>query len=252
MDTLTFIGTATCLLTIDGVRILTDPALYHGGELIHLGWGLFSRRKIPPATDAIGDVDAVLLTHTHLDHFDQAAVEFLGKKVPVFTNVKDASKLRKQGFTNVTGLELDEEIEFRGVRIRALPARHGPLIMRPFTGAVIGFGIESSQGKLWVSGDTVGTGALKSALESFDPKVGIVYFGGVRYIFRLTFSGADALRTLRHARSLKLVHAVHVDDWTHFRTRKEGISEVFASSEVQLIFPPRGEAIALWLTGEQI
>ncbi len=252
MDTLTFIGTATCLLEVDGVRLLTDPAFYHGDDRIHLGWGLFSRRLVPPVVDVIDVVDVILLTHTHLDHFDQPAVDFLGKDLPIITNVGAASKLRSKGFGDVTGLRVGEEIEFGGIRLRGLPAHHGPFFMRPFTGSVIGFGLECSHGRLWISGDTVGTADLKVSLSEFDPHVGIVFFGGVRFLFRLTFDGIDALETLRHASSLSFVHEVHVDDWSHFRTGRADISRVFEGSDVCLVFPPRGKTIGLWFSGEQV
>jgi glyoxylase-like metal-dependent hydrolase (beta-lactamase superfamily II) len=59
----TWLGHATALLELDGMRVLTDPVLGNRvGPLV----------RIAPAVgaDAIGRVDCVLLSHLHADHAD--------------------------------------------------------------------------------------------------------------------------------------------------------------------------------------
>ena len=64
---LTYLGHATVLIELDGVRLLTDPVL---------GRRLGPLRRLGPTPDpaAIGPVDGVLISHGHPDHFDGASL----------------------------------------------------------------------------------------------------------------------------------------------------------------------------------
>src|SRR4051812_8111706 len=70
---ITFIGTATVLIRFGGFTILTDPNFLHGGERIHLGYGLHARRLTEPALaiEQLPELDLVVLSHMHEDHFDR-------------------------------------------------------------------------------------------------------------------------------------------------------------------------------------
>lgn len=45
----------------------------------------------------IKDVDAILLTHYHSDHFDKAAENILPKNILIFCQPDDDKKLKKMG-----------------------------------------------------------------------------------------------------------------------------------------------------------
>jgi L-ascorbate metabolism protein UlaG (beta-lactamase superfamily) len=64
---LTYLGHATVLIELDGVRILTDPVL--GARL-----GPMRRWGPTPDPAEIGRVDAVVISHAHPDHFHRASV----------------------------------------------------------------------------------------------------------------------------------------------------------------------------------
>lgn len=69
---ITHIGTATMLLEIGSIRLLTDPP---GGNY-NFGFGTSSTKLTAPAIrpEDIGKIDAVLLSHDqHEDNLDQAA-----------------------------------------------------------------------------------------------------------------------------------------------------------------------------------
>ncbi len=249
MDTLNFIGNATTLLKIGEVNILIDPSFFHGTHRVHMGWGLFSRRLIPPVTDKLLEVQLVLLTHTHKDHFDDEAVELLRDMQPtVITNPSDMGKLRKAGFSDVRPITSETTLEFDQFQVIGIPARHGPIFLRPFVGAVTGFGIETGKGKLWISGDTIGTSDLKERLKVFLPDVAIPFFGGVKYLgFSLTFDERSAFEMIDEVESIRRIFPIHVDDWSHFNTTPEKIRDVFQeNSKIEVIFPPRGKEISIW------
>ena len=71
----THIGTATLLLELEGLRLLTDPVFDAPGETWNFGWGTRSTHVEAPALTAaqVGAVDAVLLSHDqHGDNLDHA------------------------------------------------------------------------------------------------------------------------------------------------------------------------------------
>jgi L-ascorbate metabolism protein UlaG (beta-lactamase superfamily) len=73
-----------------------------------------------PVADII-DVDAVIVTHLHTDHWDDAAKAQLRKSLPLFAqNDKDAAAIRQAGFTDVR--VLTETSEFNGVMLAKSPS----------------------------------------------------------------------------------------------------------------------------------
>ena len=74
----TWLGHASVLLDIGGVRILTDP-------LLRPRLGPLRRRHDLPLHRHVDDVDAVLLSHLHHDHADLPSLRRLGQ-VPVYTD----------------------------------------------------------------------------------------------------------------------------------------------------------------------
>ena len=62
-----FLGHATVLIELDGVRILTDPVL---GPRV----GPLIRIASPPAPEHIDGIDIVLVSHAHHDHLDRRYV----------------------------------------------------------------------------------------------------------------------------------------------------------------------------------
>src|SRR5712691_1849001 len=60
---ITWLGHATVLVEIDGLRLLTDP-------LLGAGLGPLRRVGATPDPRAIGEIDAILVSHAHPDHFD--------------------------------------------------------------------------------------------------------------------------------------------------------------------------------------
>ena len=68
---ITFLGHSTVLIEVGGVRILTDPVLFDRVSLL--------RRVGSPLDPGLhADIDIVLLSHLHLDHFDVPSLRLLG------------------------------------------------------------------------------------------------------------------------------------------------------------------------------
>ena len=71
-DRIVFLGHATVLIELDGVRVLTDPLLR--ARVAHL------RRQVPPVPSSLfADIDVVLISHLHHDHLDLPSLRLLGR-----------------------------------------------------------------------------------------------------------------------------------------------------------------------------
>ena len=111
-----YVGHATVLVDLDGVRLLTDPLLRN--RVAHL------RRVAPLDARSRRGVDAVLISHAHYDHLDIPSLEKLGKSLPVVVPRGLAGLLRKRRFEAVIEVEVGETFRIGDLEVRAVPAEH--------------------------------------------------------------------------------------------------------------------------------
>lgn len=116
MARIEYVGHATVVVDLDGVRLLTDPLLRN--RVAHL------RRAAPVDAKALRGIDAVLISHAHYDHLDLPSLEKLGKKLPVIVPRGLGGLLRKRRFETVIEVEQQESIHIGAVEVRAVPAEH--------------------------------------------------------------------------------------------------------------------------------
>src|ERR687890_1775559 len=94
--TMTFGGNATMLLRIGGFTLLTDPNFVRRGQRVYLGKGLWAKRRTDPAIEPtqLPDLDAIVLSHLHGDHWDRIATARLDRALPVLTTPHAARRLQ--------------------------------------------------------------------------------------------------------------------------------------------------------------
>lgn len=146
-DHLTYVGHATVLIELDGVRVLTDPVLRN--RVAHL-----RRHSAPPAPDITRAIDAVLLSHQHLDHLDVPSLRRLAKDIPVFTPPGAGRRLARAGYDQVSELAPGAVAHVAGLSVRATEAVHdGRRWPLGATRPAIGFEISGSR-RIYFAGDT--------------------------------------------------------------------------------------------------
>jgi L-ascorbate metabolism protein UlaG (beta-lactamase superfamily) len=116
-ETITFLGHATVRLDVGGARLLTDP-------LLRDRIGHVRRRTAPIAPEEYADLDAVLISHLHLDHLDLPSLRRLPRDVPVVMPSGGAGVVRRAGFTAVREVTIGDRLELGGVPVEAVPAVH--------------------------------------------------------------------------------------------------------------------------------
>jgi L-ascorbate metabolism protein UlaG (beta-lactamase superfamily) len=147
-DRLTYVGHATVLLELGGVRLLTDPVLR--SRFAHL------RRHGRRPDPAIGErIDAVLISHLHYDHLDLPSLRRIDDTARVLAPKGAGEFLRKAGVEHVTELESGEATEVNGVEVEAVPAAH-PSSRRPRgpSAQPVGFRIHGDRRRIYFPGDT--------------------------------------------------------------------------------------------------
>ena len=94
---------------------MTNPNFLHQGDHIHLGYGLRSTRRTDPAIDIeeLPQLDLVVLSHMHDDHFDRIAEQKLNKNLPIVTTHHAAASLKKKGFNAPQALQTWETLNVR-------------------------------------------------------------------------------------------------------------------------------------------
>lgn len=231
--TLTLIGGPTVLLEIAGFRLVTDPTFDPPGTYDSAGIRLEKKRGPALAADAVGSVDAVLLSHDqHLDNLDRAGRAFLAAAGTTFTTRSGAQRLGG----NARGLAPFEtahlEARGRALSVTATPARHGPPGIEPMSGEVVGFvlGLDAPGDAVYVTGDTVWYEGVAEVARRFAPRLAIVFAGGARPRgpFHVTMDNNDLLETARAFPQACIV-AVHNDGWAHFTETQADAAAAFTT-----------------------
>ncbi len=253
------IRNATLKVTYGGQVFLVDPMLarkgaypgFEGTYRSHLRNPLV---ELPESVESVlSGVDAVLVSHTHLDHWDDAAQQLIPKSLPLFVqDDADAALLMKQGFKDVRVLTADTT--FNGVRISKTGGRHGsdemyavPLVAERL-GATMGFVFQKPGAKtVYVAGDTVWESEVRTALKTFKPDVVVLNTGDARlagFNTGIIMGKEDTLRVHQMSPSATIV-AVHMDAVNHMSVSRHDLQDYVAQHAIQahVLIPEDGEVI---------
>jgi L-ascorbate metabolism protein UlaG (beta-lactamase superfamily) len=134
------------LLELGGV--LTDPVLRPGFALIR-------RHAAPPAPEVAQRLDAVLISHLHLDHLDLASLRSLDGSFRLLVPRGAGPFLRREGLTRVEELAPGRSEDVAGVEVVATPAVHDPRRwpIRGPRATPLGFVVRASR-SVYFAGDT--------------------------------------------------------------------------------------------------
>jgi L-ascorbate metabolism protein UlaG (beta-lactamase superfamily) len=142
-----WLGHATVVVDLDDTRLLTDPLLQRNA-------GPLRRRTPPPEPAQWEDVDAVLLSHLHVDHAELPSLRML-EGTPLLSAAANASWLRRRHLARVGALsERWSTVGRDGVEVRLVRADHRHRAMPHRPNAAHGQLVRGRSGTVWVAGDT--------------------------------------------------------------------------------------------------
>lgn len=256
---LTQIRNATLTLEYAGTRFLIDPMLsekdarpgFTGTARSHLRNPMVA---LPIPVEEILDVDVIIVTHTHLDHWDEAAQQLIPKEKQIYTqNESDAALIRSQGFTAVHVLADTNMIA--GIEIVKTDGQHGsdeayaiPEVAERLGDACGLLFSHSSEKTLYIAGDTIWVKPYEQALLTHQPDVVVlnIGFANVDGLGAIIMGKEDALRTLEALPSATVV-ATHMEAVNHcLLTRAE--LRVYAEQHgiaASVLVPEDGETLEL-------
>lgn len=210
---------ATLLLTVDETTFLVDPIFASPGENPPVPNSPNDRRNpLVPMPDVELSYDAVLVTHRHPDHFDEAAKEQLDADVPLFCQPAEADAFVEEGFTDVRAI--DDEVSFEGITIHRTPGRHGHGQLAEEMGPVSGFVFEGEE-TLYLAGDTVWYDAVEQTLAEFDPGTVVLNGGEAQFTEgRPITMGVEDVTAVREATDA-VVAVVHMEAINHCLLSRE-------------------------------
>ena len=230
------IRNATVKVTYADTTFLIDPMLAKKGSYPGFEGTYRSELRNPlvdlplSTQDILAGVDAIIVTHTHLDHWDDAAQKLLPKNLPLFVqNESDAKIIRNQGFKDVRILE--DGTTFGGVTLSKTGGQHGTDKMyananlAQFLGVAMGVVFQAPGEKtLYLVGDTIWRNEVDQALTQYSPEILVINAGYARvtgYEGAIIMGKEDVVRASQAAPEATIV-ATHMDAINHMgQSRKE-------------------------------
>lgn len=239
---ITHIGTATAIVSIDGINFLTDPFFSPVGSTWERIVVLENTESPAMMLADLPVIDAVLLSHEdHPDNLDELGRQLLdGRRV--FTTLDGAKNLTPR--PAVHGLHPWETIKStiggKEFEITGVPCVHVPgdectgfILTNPDFGETNGL-----PNSVYFSGDTVYFEELVQMREKFHISVALYNLGAAKVpigpngeMLQITMCGAQAARLFTETKADVLV-PMHYMSWKHFTEFDKDLRQAFEDAGV--------------------
>ena len=234
------IRNATLIITYKDKKFLIDPWLmpkdYMPGFEMAVNANVRQPRvELPLSVEKIVDVDAVILTHFHPDHWDEFATKAIDKKIPFFVqNEVDQKQIQSLGFSDVRVVSVSGT-EFDGITLYKTFGQHGKReIIKPLCEQVnmaydaMGVIFKAKNEKtLYVAGDTIWCEEVVEAIDKFAPDVIVVNACGATLLNgeRIIMNDED-VKTLTEYAPRAVIIASHMDTVSHLTVTRNDIRKM--------------------------
>ena len=255
---ITQIRNATIIIKYNKTKFLIDPWLGPKEYMEGFEAGINSnirqpRVELPLSIDDIVDVDAVIVTHVHPDHWDDFAKNAINKDKKIFVQSEaDQKFMQSEGFKDVEIIEYSGT-DFRGTKLFKTSGQHGKReIVQPLCKRVnmpyemMGVVFKSDNEKtLYLAGDTIWCKEAEENIDTFHPDIIIVNACGATISNgeHIIMNKDDVEKTLTKAPYATVV-ASHMDTVSHLSVTRTDLKQLIKSKNItNLLVPDDGEKL---------
>lgn len=227
--------------TAEGKQIVADPYFSDCVFRMNPQEGYGFKRIMPPVCSAEElDIDVLLISHEHNDHFDVDAIRELVKpKTQVYTNCVVADAMAEMGFhpDQIHRMEKGRSITLGECSILPVDCDHGELAPEAL-GFVLDFGFV----RIYYAGDTGWTPARLEVPLEIRPEVAILPINGA-------YGNLNAVEAAAYAGMLKCRICIPCHFWT-FPLHKGDPQQLIGSMEekapdCRLVMLSQGESCTI-------
>ena len=249
---LQLIRNATIKINYAGKTILVDPMFSPKDANDSLAG--ISRNPTVELTltieNIINDIDFVLVTHTHRDHFDSLASEKLSKEIKLFCQPADEDFMQNAGFVNAEVIETKSV--FENITMTRTAGKHGSGEILKKMGEVSGFVLQAdNEPTLYIVGDSIWLKEVENTIVTFKPEIIVTNSGGaVIPGFEnnpILMNEEETILLAKTAKNSKII-AVHLESLDHCRVTRNSLRQKATEQgidENHLIIPTDGQLITI-------
>ena len=220
---------ATLIIHYGGHKILVDPMLSAKGAIE--SWAGIARNPTVdiqmPMQQITDSVDLVLVSHTHADHFDDAANNILKKSIKIINQPADKIFFSSKGYINAEPLE--NQTKWDNISIERINGEHGSGKVLEMMGKTSGFVLSAkNEPTIYIMGDAIWTDTIKANIKRIKPDIIVVNSGGAQIKgfenVPIIMDEKQVMQLISSSGKAKIL-AVHMDALDHCRTTRLTLSE---------------------------
>lgn len=243
------IRNATMKITYAGETLVTDPMLSTKGAFRSFA-GVEKNPTIElplSIKEILLGVDGIIVSHTHPDHFDEAAIENIPKDLPIFCQPEDQNKMEEE-FSNVIPIVTSNI--WNKINIIRTGGKHGSGKILERMGKTSGYILQSKdEPTIYWIGDSIWCEEVKDAIITFKPDIIITHSGGAiipGFENDPLIMNEEQTLVVAKASPKAIVVAIHMDSLDHCTVGRKSLRELAnmkGISSSQLMIPKDGEII---------
>ena len=212
-----------------------------GGEQIIIDPFLTDNPQTPDELKQVDDLDTILITHGHFDHFSDVMPLVGQTGAGTVSNFEIFAYLQRQGVEDATPIQKGGTAQVGGIKVTATHAFHSSSIALDdgsliYGGEPLGYVIEFESGfKLYHAGDTAVFGDMQLIGELYRPDLALLPIGN--QVVMSPFEAAHATRLL----GVRYVVPIHYGTFPFLpgtpKEYQEHVSEIAPGTTVHVMRP---------------
>ena len=238
------IRNATLKIQYNDKLFLVDPSLSPKNSFMSF---VVPDKNLNPTVDlpmsieeVTNDVDAVLLTHAHPDHFDEAGRSAFDPAIPFFGQPFDQKVLEESPYTNVSLVE--EKTVYEGTTIIRTEGKHGPDELLENLGGSSGYVLQAEgYPTVFIIGDCLWDEDIQKAIELYQPEIIVANTGGASWGGAKILMDENSVVELAKFAPKATIVAVHMEALDHCTTTREMVAKKAKEEGVRILTPKDGE-----------